>query len=67
VRLTRDFDFGTLSIGKLKQTFAYEMVGDAANLPQSERLLTPFFKSRDLGVRQSQRARRPRELDRRLV
>src|SRR5262245_21969239 len=51
INLTRDFAFGTLTFGKLKQTFVYEMVGDAANLPQSERLLTPFFKSRDLGAR----------------
>lgn len=51
VSLSRDLAFGTLSIGKLKQTFSYEMVGDAANLPQSERLLTPFFRSRDIGVR----------------
>jgi phosphate-selective porin len=27
------------------------MVGDAANLPQLERLLTPFFTSRNVGVR----------------
>ena len=26
------------------------MVGDSANLPQSERLLSPFFKSRNIGV-----------------
>lgn len=51
VNMTRDFAFGRLTVGKLKQTFAYEMVGDAANLPQSERLLTPFFKSRDIGAR----------------
>jgi phosphate-selective porin len=51
VSLAHDFAFGTLAFGKLKQTFVYEMVGDAANLPQSERLLTPLFKSRDLGVR----------------
>ena len=53
VSLAHDFKFGTLAFGKLKQTFEYEMVGDAANLPQAERLLTPFFKSRDLGVRLS--------------
>lgn len=42
---------GNLTFGKTKQTFGYEMVGDAANLPQTERLLTPFFKSRDIGVK----------------
>lgn len=55
INMTRDFDFGTLTVGKLKQTFAYEMVGDAANLPQTERLLTPFFKSRDIGARLTRR------------
>jgi hypothetical protein len=29
------------------------MVGDAANLPQSERLLSPFFKSRNVGIQVS--------------
>jgi len=48
--LTRDFAFGTLAFGKLKQTFVYEMVSSAPNLPQTERLLTPFFKSRDIGA-----------------
>ncbi len=51
VNMARDFAFGTLTFGKIKETFSYEMVGDSANLPQSERLLTPFFKSRDIGVR----------------
>lgn len=68
VNLARDFAFGTLTFGKIKQTFSYEMVGDAANLPQSERLLTPFFKSRDTrhpGERHA--ARRSRELGARFV
>ena len=41
----------TLSVGKLKETFAYEMVGDAANLPAQERVLSPFFVSRNSGIR----------------
>jgi phosphate-selective porin OprO/OprP len=41
---------GTLTIGKIKEPFAYEMVGDAANLPHHERLLSPFFRSRNDGV-----------------
>jgi len=41
---------GTLSFGKIKEPFVYEMVGDSANLPQSERLLNPFFKSRNVGI-----------------
>jgi len=41
---------GTLSFGKIKEPFVYEMVGDAANLPQHERLLNPFFRSRNWGV-----------------
>lgn len=40
-----------LTVGKTKETFAYEMVGDAANLPQQERVLTPFFVSRNIGVK----------------
>jgi phosphate-selective porin OprO/OprP len=42
-----------LAIGKMKETFSYEMVGDAANLPQFERVLSPFFVSRNVGVRMS--------------
>ena len=40
-----------LAIGKMKETFSYEMVGDAANLPQFERVLNPFFVSRNVGAR----------------
>jgi phosphate-selective porin OprO and OprP len=40
-----------LTVGKTKETFAYEMVGDAANLPQQERVLTPFFVSRNVGAK----------------
>jgi len=40
-----------LIIGKTKETFAYEMVGDAANLPHSERVLSPFFVSRNMGAK----------------
>lgn len=40
-----------LTVGKTKETFAYEMVGDAANLPQQERFLTPFFISRNIGLK----------------
>lgn len=39
-----------IRIGKQKQAYVYEMVGDAANLPQNERLLSPFFVSRSIGV-----------------
>lgn len=40
-----------LTVGKTKQSFSYEMVGDAANLPQQERVLNPFFVSRSVGMR----------------
>jgi phosphate-selective porin OprO/OprP len=40
-----------LTIGKTKENFAYEMVGDAANLPQMERVLSPFFVSRNVGAK----------------
>jgi phosphate-selective porin len=41
---------GNFTLGKIKETFIYEMVGDAANLPHQERLLSPFFRSRNAGV-----------------
>ena len=39
-----------LRLGKQKEPFSYEMVGDAANLPQQERVLSPFFVSRNTGA-----------------
>jgi phosphate-selective porin OprO/OprP len=42
---------GELTLGKIKEPFVYEMVGDAANLPQIERLMSPFFVSRNIGGR----------------
>lgn len=42
---------GDLTLGKVKEPFVYEMVGDAANLPFLERLLNPFFASRNVGAR----------------
>lgn len=39
-----------LAIGKMKEPFSYEMVGDAANLPHQERVLNPYFQSRNIGV-----------------
>jgi phosphate-selective porin len=44
---------GTLRVGKIKEPFVYEMVGDAANLQQQERALNPFFTSRGIGARLS--------------
>jgi phosphate-selective porin OprO/OprP len=41
---------GTLTLGRIKEPHSYEMVGDAANLPQHERLLSPFFRSRNVGA-----------------
>ena len=41
---------GRLVIGKQKQAFVYEMVGDSANLLQHERFLGPFFVSRSWGA-----------------
>lgn len=40
-----------LTFGKQKEPFAYEMVGDAVNLQAQERVLNPFFVSRNTGVR----------------
>ena len=44
------FEKARITIGKHKEPFVYEMVGDAANLPQQERLLSPFFVSRNVGI-----------------
>jgi phosphate-selective porin OprO/OprP len=44
-------DSTRVAVGKIKETFSYEMVGDAANLPHSERVLSPFFVSRNTGAR----------------
>ena len=53
-----DFEFATelgklgrLHVGKIKEPAIYEMVGDAANLQQQERALSPFFASRGIGAR----------------
>src|SRR5262245_45051280 len=43
--------FGSIKYGKIKEPFAYEMVGDAANLQQQERIVSPFFVSRGIGLR----------------
>jgi phosphate-selective porin len=42
---------GRIFFGKVKEPWVYEMVGDAANLQQEERVLNPFFVSRNIGVR----------------
>jgi phosphate-selective porin OprO/OprP len=43
--------YGNVWVGKMKPTMGYEMVGDSANLPQSERILGVFLPSRSVGVR----------------
>jgi phosphate-selective porin OprO and OprP len=54
VSLSTEFEHvGKLTFGKFKEPFAYEMVGDSANLPHPERLLSPFFTSRNIGVQLS--------------
>jgi phosphate-selective porin len=50
VKISTETRLGTLTIGKTEEWVAYEMVGDAANLPFLERLLSPFFRSRNVGV-----------------
>ena len=47
---------GALTFGKNKEPFIYEMVGDAAFLPSMERILNPFFTSRDVGLSMSNTA-----------
>ena len=41
---------GAITFGKSKEPFVYEMVGDAAFLPSLERVLNPFFNTRNVGV-----------------
>jgi phosphate-selective porin len=49
-RIGTELGPGTLTFGKIKEAHVYEMVGDAANLPHHERVLSPFFVSREVGV-----------------
>ena len=44
---------GALTFGKTKEPFVYEIVGDATFLPSLERVLNPFFTSRDVGLQLS--------------
>ena len=47
-----DIPFGktTLTLGKQKEPFSFEMVGLFPTLPQQERALSPFFVTRNTGV-----------------
>ena len=40
-----------ITIGKQKEPFIFEMVAVAAFLPHQERILNPFFNSRNIGIR----------------
>lgn len=42
---------GQLAMGKIKEPWIYEMAGDAINLQTTERMLNPFFVSRNIGLR----------------
>lgn len=39
-----------ITLGKQKEPFSYEMVGLMPQLPQQERLLSPFFTTRNTGI-----------------
>jgi phosphate-selective porin OprO/OprP len=39
-----------ITLGKMKETISYELVGLSVLLPQQERILLPFFPSRNVGV-----------------
>jgi phosphate-selective porin OprO/OprP len=43
-----------LTLGKTKETFDYEVVSSFPNLPQQERVLNPFFVTRNIGAKISQ-------------
>jgi phosphate-selective porin len=49
-------DFASLTVGKEKEGFSYEIVGDAANLVQVERLMNAFAGTRNIGLRLSHTA-----------
>ncbi len=38
------------SIGRIKETFSYEVIGSTGSMPQSERVLNPFASSRNNGA-----------------
>jgi len=42
-----------VTLGKQKEPFIFEMVAVASYLPQQERVLNPFFASRNIGVKYS--------------
>ncbi len=42
---------GKITIGKMKEPWSYEMVGESVNLPHHERFLNPLFETRNVGVR----------------
>ena len=44
-----------LTVGKQKEPFSFEMVGLFPSLPQQERILSPFFVTRNTGVQLSGR------------
>jgi phosphate-selective porin OprO and OprP len=56
IYLTTHLGSTKLQLGKQKETFIYEMVGDASNLPQLERILGAWEQSRSVGVRLSDTA-----------
>jgi len=47
---------GAITVGKTKEPFVYEIVGDATFLPSQERVLNPFFTSRNVGITLSNHA-----------
>lgn len=51
LNIATDTFLGRVTIGKQKEPFVYEMVGDTRSLTQNERFLDPFLKSRSIGVK----------------
>jgi len=47
---------GAITVGRTKEPFVYEMVGDATFLQQQERVLNPFFTPRNVGISLSNHA-----------
>ena len=53
LRMRFPFEHVTLDIGKQKQPFVFEVVGLSILNPQQERILSPFFVTRSVGVQAS--------------
>lgn len=45
-----DFERARLSLGKIRESFSYEVIGSTASMPQSERVMGVFAAPRNAGI-----------------